>query len=176
MGSCCAWRFFLWTAFIQLEAAVSGELQHILWELSGAAVCSVTASDIELLRVAWSHCVWHKTLCGGMVLLCARRPLWQAKISWLFDIPTRLLLIQGDNKGAIDAISSFSYTKHTKYIDIYHDFLREKHASGNLKFVHIAGSDNHAYVFTKAVKGTEFKSYVAWLAWLSYRINHVWGQ
>jgi hypothetical protein len=66
------------------------------------------------------------------------------------------VLIQGDNKGAIDAITNYSYTKHTKHIEIHHDFMREQHALGNLSFVHIKGSVNHADIFTKAVKGPEF--------------------
>ena len=87
----------------------------------------------------------------------SREALWLAKIVRLFGIPSRPFLIRGDNMGAIHAISNHCYTRHTKHIEIHHDFMRDRVMEGHLDYQHIKGTDNPADVLTKALDKHKFQ-------------------
>jgi len=86
----------------------------------------------------------------------AREALWLAKIVPLFGLSARPFQIYGDNKGAIHSIVNATHTKHTKHIEIHHDFMKDRHRKGDLAFEHIAGKTNPADIFTKALDSGSF--------------------
>jgi hypothetical protein len=86
----------------------------------------------------------------------SREALWLAKIIKLFNIKARPFLIRGDNMGAIYAITNHCYTKHTKHIEIHHDFMRDRVMAGQLDFEHIKGVDNPADILTKSLDKAKF--------------------
>jgi hypothetical protein len=89
----------------------------------------------------------------------SREVLWLAKVVNLFQIPHRPFLIRGDSQGAINAIKNYSYTKHTKHIEIHHDFMRDRYSLGELDYHHIRGADNPADIFTKALGRVKFEQF-----------------
>jgi hypothetical protein len=46
---------------------------------------------------------------------------------------------------------NYQYTKHTKHIEIHHDFMRDRYAQGVLDFDYVEGKVNLADIFTKAL-------------------------
>jgi hypothetical protein len=86
----------------------------------------------------------------------SREALWLAKIVTLFGIPTMPFIIKGDNKGSIESIKSYNYTKNSKHVQIRHDFMRDYYVRGELKYEHIKGNDNPADIFTKALGKHKF--------------------
>ncbi len=90
---------------------------------------------------------------------CAKDVLWLNKIIEQFGITPRPFVVLGDSKGAIDSIRNYSATRHTKHIEIHHDFLKERYALGQLNFVHIPGEVNPADIFTKALGRLKFERF-----------------
>jgi hypothetical protein len=89
----------------------------------------------------------------------SREVLWIAKIIKLFGMPSRPFLIQGDSTGAIGAIRNYQYTRHTKHIEIHHDFMKDRYENGDLAFKHIDGKSNPADIFTKALGRRLFENF-----------------
>jgi hypothetical protein len=87
---------------------------------------------------------------------CSREALWIAKLLKAFDIPSEPFLIRGDSQGALGAIKNHSYTKHTKHIEIVHDFMKDRLQTGQLEFDFVSGADNPADIFTKCLPAEKF--------------------
>jgi hypothetical protein len=69
------------------------------------------------------------------------------------------MVLEMDNKGAIDLINSFSVGGRTRHIDVKQCFLRELKEAKVLVVKWIAGSENEADMFTKNLDGPLFKRY-----------------
>jgi hypothetical protein len=89
----------------------------------------------------------------------SKEVLWLMKVLGYFDIHPKPFHIFGDSQGAIHALKNYSYTKHTKHIEIHHDFMRERYALSELNFVHIPGANNPADIFTKALGRQKFEQF-----------------
>jgi hypothetical protein len=85
-----------------------------------------------------------------------REALWLQKIAGLFNVPCRPFTILGDSKSAIHAIENQTCTKHTRHIEIHHDFMKDRLQNGDVKYVHVPGVSNPADIFTKALAEKEF--------------------
>ena len=90
---------------------------------------------------------------------CSREALWVAKLLDAFDIPCTPFLIRGDSQGALGAIKNYQYTKHTKHIEIVHDFMKDRYQAGQLDFEYVHGNDNPADIFTKCLGGPKFERF-----------------
>jgi hypothetical protein len=88
---------------------------------------------------------------------CSKEALWIAKLLELFQIPSKPFLICGDSQGAIGAIKNYRYTKHTKHVEIHHDFMKDRYQRGDLDFVFVPGAENIADIFTKALPRPQFE-------------------
>jgi hypothetical protein len=89
----------------------------------------------------------------------SREALWLCKILKLFKVPTIPFTIRGDSRGAIASVTSYSYTKHTKHIEIHCDFMRDYYHKNILHYEHISGKDNPADVLTKALSRKQFEDF-----------------
>ena len=89
----------------------------------------------------------------------SKEVLWLSKILALFGIVPKPFKIFGDSQGAIKSLKNFSLTKHTKHMEVHHDFLRERYALGELDYVHIPGACNPADTFTKALGRIKFEQF-----------------
>jgi hypothetical protein len=73
------------------------------------------------------------------------------------------MVLEMDNKGAVDLINSFSVGGRTRHIGIKQCFLRELKEAKQLIVNWIPGSENNADMFTKNLDGPLFKKYVEML-------------
>jgi hypothetical protein len=94
---------------------------------------------------------------------CSREALWVAKLLKEFDIPCEPFQIRGDSKGAIQAITNHSYTKHSKHIEIVHDFMKDRIQNGQLALDYVKGEENPADIFTKCLSKGPFEDCRNWL-------------
>jgi Reverse transcriptase (RNA-dependent DNA polymerase) len=85
-----------------------------------------------------------------------REALWLQKIVRLFDVPCRPFCILGDSASAIHAIKNHAYTKHTRHIEIHHDFMKDRLQNGDVAYHHVPGVSNPADIFTKALPEHDF--------------------
>jgi hypothetical protein len=69
------------------------------------------------------------------------------------------MLLEIDNKGAVNLINSFSVGGRTRHIDVKQCFLRELKESKQLIVKWIPGTENEADMFTKNLDGPVFKQY-----------------
>jgi hypothetical protein len=69
------------------------------------------------------------------------------------------MVLEMDNRGAINLINSFSVGGRTRYIDVKQCFLRELKEAKILVVKWIPGSENEADIFTKNLGGPIFKRY-----------------
>ncbi len=69
------------------------------------------------------------------------------------------MMLEIDNKGAVDLINSFTVGGCTRYIGIKQCFLRELKEAKQLIVNWISGSENNADMFTKNLDGPLFKKY-----------------
>jgi hypothetical protein len=90
---------------------------------------------------------------------CSREALWVAKLLDAFDIPCLPFLIRGDSQGALGAIKNYQYTKHTKHVEIIHDFMKDRFQAGVLDFEYVRGDSNPADIFTKCLGKPKFEEF-----------------
>ncbi len=69
------------------------------------------------------------------------------------------MVLEMDNRGAIDLINSFSVGGCMRHIDVKQCFLQELKETKVLVVKWIAGSENEADIFTKNLGGPLFKCY-----------------
>jgi transposase InsO family protein len=87
----------------------------------------------------------------------SREALWLTKIVKLFKIPCAPFTIYGDSQGAIAAIKNHTDTKHTRHIEIHHQFMKDRVIMGDLTYDYVSGKLNPADVFTKALSIHDFR-------------------
>jgi hypothetical protein len=80
---------------------------------------------------------------------CSKHALWMSKLLTELRVPHVPYPIFGDNKGAIDAVTGYGYTKHTKHIELHLDFMKQRRELGQLVFKKVPGPDNPADMLTK---------------------------
>jgi hypothetical protein len=90
-----------------------------------------------------------------------------------FEIPSKPFLIRGDSQGALCAIKNFQYTKHTKHIEIVHDFMKDRYQSGALDFEYVTGDQNPADIFTKCLGKHKFREFRDMLG-MAELPSHLW--
>jgi hypothetical protein len=69
------------------------------------------------------------------------------------------MILEMDNKGAVDLVNSFSVRGCAQHIDIKQCFLQELKEAKVLVVKWIPGSENEANIFTKNLDGPLFKCY-----------------
>jgi len=93
-------------------------------------------------------------------VLCAQDMIYGKNLLELVGLKVQLpMVLQMDNKGAVDLINSFSVGGRTRHIDVKQCFLRELKESKQLIVNWIPGSENNADMFTKNLDGPLFKKY-----------------
>ena len=70
------------------------------------------------------------------------------------------MLIEVDNKGAVDLINGWSVNGGTKHMDVRIMYLRQLKEQGIIKVQWISTKDNEADIFTKNVNSQAFERHV----------------
>jgi hypothetical protein len=93
-------------------------------------------------------------------VICVQDMIYQKNTLESIGLKVELpMVLEMDNKGAIDLINSFSVGGRTRHIDVKQCFLRELKEAKVLVVKWIAGSENEADMFTKNLDGPLFKRY-----------------
>jgi hypothetical protein len=71
------------------------------------------------------------------------------------------MVLEVDNKGAIDWVNSWSVGGRMRHIDVRHAFLRDLREDGILVVRWIAGPDNSADLLTKNLPGPLFEKHAS---------------
>ena len=74
----------------------------------------------------------------------------------------KLIVVECDNKGAVDLCNSWTVGGRTKYIDTRYYFLRELKEQGIIEFCWILGKENSVDLFTKNLPNPLFAKYTGY--------------
>ena len=93
-------------------------------------------------------------------VLCAQDMIYAKHVleSLGLQVETPMML-QMDNKGAVDLINSFSVGGRTRHVDVRQCFLRELKEAKVMAVTWIPGTENEADMFTKNLDGPAFRRY-----------------
>jgi hypothetical protein len=70
------------------------------------------------------------------------------------------MVLEMDNKGAVDLANNYSVGGRTRHIDVKFFFLRELKEQGLLVIKHVPGEQNDADIFTKNVTASIFERHL----------------
>lgn len=120
--------------------------------------CSVSGYLFSLRAgaISWQSCrqlvVTQSTCKAKYIATCnaAKEAVWLCqllhKIGYNQD---QLMLILGDNQGAIALVKSQSHHKKAKHIDVRYHFICKQHKAGSIKMDYVRMHNNIANIFTK---------------------------
>ena len=95
------------------------------------------------------------------LVMCVQEMLYVKKIIESLQLKVKLpMIVEVDNKGAVDLVNGWSVSGNTKHSQVRTMFLRELKESGVLKIQWISTQLNEADIFTKNVDGQTFKKHV----------------
>jgi hypothetical protein len=90
-------------------------------------------------------------------VLCAQDMIYAKHVLELLGLQVEtLMVLQMDNKGAVDLINSFSIGGCTRNIDVQQCFLRELKEAKIMVVTWIPGTENEADMFTKNLDDPAF--------------------
>ena len=93
---------------------------------------------------------------------CAQEMLFQKHLVESIGLQVELpMIMEIDNKGAIDLANNWSATGRTKHVDVRHHFLRDLKEEGIIKFKWISTKENSSDLFTKNLGGPLFEKHTA---------------
>jgi hypothetical protein len=93
-------------------------------------------------------------------VLCVQDMLYANNLLKSIGLKVKLpMVLELDNKRAVDLINSFTVGGCTHHIDVKQCFLQEVKKSKQLIVNWISGSENNADMFTKNLDGLLFKKY-----------------
>ena len=69
------------------------------------------------------------------------------------------MILECDNKGAVDLANNWSSGGRTRHVDVRQNFLRELKEQGILKVIWVPGSNNDADMHTNNLGGPELEKY-----------------
>jgi hypothetical protein len=70
------------------------------------------------------------------------------------------MVLEMDNKGAVDLANSLSVGGRTRHVDVRMHYLRELKDQGMIVIKHIPGEDNETDIFTKNTSTATFNKHV----------------
>jgi hypothetical protein len=93
-------------------------------------------------------------------VLCVQDMMYQRNTLESIGLNDELpMILEMDNKGAVDLVNSFSVGGHTQHIDVEQCFLGELKEAKVLVVKWIPGLENETDIFTKNLDGPLFKPY-----------------
>jgi hypothetical protein len=91
---------------------------------------------------------------------CAQDMLYVKNVLKSLGLKVKLpMILEVDNKGAVDLANNWSVGGRTRHIDVRSCFLRELKEAGIIKVVWIAGSENDSDLHTKNLDGPLFEKF-----------------
>ena len=92
---------------------------------------------------------------------CAQEMLYVMRLINSMELKVKLpMVLEIDNKGAVDLSNSWSVSGGTKHMEVRYQFLRELKQNGLLKVHWIPGTENDSDLFTKNLDRKTFEKHV----------------
>ena len=70
------------------------------------------------------------------------------------------MVLEMDNKGAVDLANNWSVGGRTRHMDVRNYFLRELKDQGIIVIRHVPGDENEADIFTKNTSGQVYEKHI----------------
>ena len=70
------------------------------------------------------------------------------------------MVLEMDNKGAVDLANNWSVAGRTRHVDVRIYYLRELKDAGLLRVIHKSGVKNDSDIFTKNTDGVTFETHI----------------
>ena len=96
---------------------------------------------------------------AGMIIAQDMLSVYQLLLSLELEVELPMILDM-DNKGAVDLANNWSVGGHTLHVDVRNFFLHELKDEGLLVIKHIPGEENDADIFTKSTVAQIFERHV----------------
>ena len=94
-------------------------------------------------------------------VMVAQDMLYQHRLLTSLGLNVELpMVLEMDNKGAVDLANNWSVGGHNRHVDVKNFFLRELKDEGLLVIRHISGEKNDADIFTKNTTGPIFEKHI----------------
>jgi transcriptional regulator of aromatic amino acid metabolism len=91
---------------------------------------------------------------------CVQEMLFQKHVLESIGLQVELpMILEVDNKGAIDLANNWSASGRTRHVDVKHHFLRELKEQGIIRLQWISTKDNSSDLYTKNLDGETFASH-----------------
>ena len=91
---------------------------------------------------------------------CAQDMLYVKNVLESIGLKVKLpMILEIDNKGAVDLANNWSIGGRTRHIDVRQVFLCELKEAGVIKVIWVVGCDNDADIFTKNLDGPLFERF-----------------
>ena len=88
---------------------------------------------------------------------CVQEMIYAMKILLSLGLLVELpMILEINNKGAVDMANNWSVGGRTKHMDVRHLWLRELKEQGIIRVIWMSGSSNDADLFTKNLPGPAF--------------------
>ena len=140
---------------------------------SNFATCPDTRRSVSGWRVMLENCpITMKSAMQKIVALsvteaelfaavqCAQDMLFVMRILKSMQLQVELpMILEVDNKGAVDIANNWSVSGRTKHIDTKQYFLRQMKEEGIIKVIWIPGIINDSDIFTKNLPGVDFRKH-----------------
>ena len=92
---------------------------------------------------------------------CTQEMMFVYRILTSLELEVQLpMILEIDNKGAIDLSTNYTAGGRTRHIDVRHHFLREMQEAGYIKVKWINGNDNSSDKYTKNLDGPTFEKHI----------------
>ena len=110
---------------------------------------------------------------GAAGVTCAQDMLYVHNVVTSLGIDVELpMLLEIDNKGAVDLANNWSVGGRTRHVDVRNHFLRELKERGMLVIKHVPGVDNEADIYTKNVSPGDFEKHIKHLVGVDEYMNN----
>jgi hypothetical protein len=129
--------------------SVSG---FVIWLEEAPIMCKSMMQDVPALSVTEAE-LMSGTSCGQYMVYVKK---YLENLGLKVELP---MLLEIDNKGAVDLINGFSTNGRTKHIDTRLFWLRELKERNIIKVRWVSGKNNEADLFTKNLGNKEFEKY-----------------
>ena len=96
------------------------------------------------------------------LVMCVQEMLYVMKVLESMELQVdKPMIVQSDNKGAVDLANGWSVSGNTKHMEVRIMFLRELKENGTLQVKWIPTDENEADIFTKNVESKLFQKHVS---------------
>ena len=121
---------------------------------AGAAITwnSTLQRTVALSSMEAEYIALSETVKEAQWLMKLSKELYEVQEGKLVGVPKEAPVICSNNNSALIVAKNPEQHKKAKHIDIRHAKVRDEYDAGNIQLARVAGEDNRADIFTKALQ------------------------